>query len=207
MPKIIPIVITNQDILIKDRDSNKFITYQHSAKTTPPNIPFYHQFAAKISESQYYLKRFLKDLYGKKVNKYILAIVVPDDTSPLEQIFINEFFLHCDACKAVAQTTMSKVITKTHSKYVSISKTDRNVVLQYICNGEIMAEKMYDANDYDVKKIIEDSKRLHIDVEYAGMPVFINDFNMNMDDFHDFGQIITTKEFLDKIANVDIEKA
>lgn len=207
MPKIIPMVITNKDILVKKFDENTFVSYTMSNKTQNPNIPFYHQFAAKISESQYYFKHFLKDLYGKKVNKYVLAIIVPDDTSPLEQIFINEFFLHCDACKAVAQTTMSKVLTKNHTKYISLSKTDRNVILQYISNGEVMAEKMYDVNKYDTKKVFEDAKRIHIDVEYSGVPVFINDFNMNMDDFHQMGQVITTKEFLDKIANIDIEKA
>lgn len=29
---------------------------------------------------------------------------------------------------------------------------------------------------------------------------------MNMDDFLDMGQVITTKDFLDKIANVQTEK-
>ena len=35
---------------------------------------------------------------------------------------------------------------------------------------------------------------------------FINNFNMNMDDFLDMRQVITTKDFLDKIANVQTEK-
>ena len=30
---------------------------------------------------------------------------------------------------------------------------------------------------------------------------------MNMDDFLDMGQVVTTKDFLDKIAQVDVEKA
>lgn len=207
MPKIIPVLITNKDILVKDKDTDTFVTYTMSTKYNNPNIPFYHQYAAKISESQYYFKQFMKDLYGKSVKKYILAIIVPDDTSPLEKIFINEFFLHCDACKGVAQTTMSRVLTKSHSKYISLSKTDRNVILQYINNGDVMAEKMYDVSKYDPKQVIEDSRRIHIDVEYAGVPVYINDFNMNMDDFHELGKVINTKDFLDKIAKVDIEKA
>ena len=58
----------------------------------------------------------------------------------------------------------------------------------------------------NVRQIIEDAKRIHIDVEYSGVPVFINNFNMNMDDFADLGYVITTKDFLDKIANVHTEK-
>lgn len=207
MPKIIPMIITNQDILVKKPESDEFIAYKFTSKDQEPNIPFYHQFAAKISESQYYFKQFLKDLYGKKVNKYVLAIIVPDDTTALEQIFINEFFLHSDVCKAVAQTTMSKLLSKEDSKYISISKSNRNVILQYINNDDILAQKMYDINTVDVETVIEDSKRLHIEIEYNDVPTFVNDFNLNMEEFDDFGQVITTKDFLNKVANIDIEKA
>ena len=136
----------------------------------------------------------------------MLAIIVPDDTTPLEHIFINEFFLHSDACKAVAQLTMGQTLSKSHTKYISLSRSCRNIILQYINNGEILAQKQYDINTYSTKQIAEDAKRLHIDIEYSGAPFFINNFNMNMDDFLDMGQVITTKDFLDKIANVQTEK-
>ncbi|MBR2100140.1 MAG: hypothetical protein IJ927_02275 [Eubacterium sp.] len=170
------------------------------------NIPFYHQFAQKISECQYYFKQFIKREYGKKYSKSILAIITPDDTSALESIFINEFFLNSGACKAVAQMTMGQAISKNHSKYISISKSQRNITLQYINNNEVRAKKYYDFNSYDLKTIAEDAKRLHIDIEYEGVPVFVNNLNMNMDEFFEMGQVITPKEFLDKIAVIDIEK-
>ena len=47
-------------------------------------------------------------MYGKKLSKNILAILVPDDTTALESIFINELFLNSDACKAVAQMKMGQ---------------------------------------------------------------------------------------------------
>ena len=206
MPKTIPIIIANDKILVKEKDSDKFVTYEPSGIENEPNIPFFHQFAKKISESQYYFKDFMKKLYGKKVNKYVLAIIVPDDTSALEHIFINEFFLHSDACKAVAQITMAQTLSKNHSRYISISRSHRNIVLDYIANGEILAQRLYDTDNYEPPQIIEDAKRIHIDVEYSGVPIFINNFNMNMDDFADLGYVITTKDFLDKIANVQTEK-
>jgi hypothetical protein len=171
-----------------------------------PTIPFYHQFAKKISECQYYFKEFVKTIYGKKLSKFVLAIIVPDDTSALESIFINEFFLNSGACKAVAQMSMSQALSKAHTRYISISKSSRNVILQYINNNEVLAEKLYPLGTYDSKLIVEDAKRLHIDIEYSGVPIFVNDFNMNMDEFKEVGQVITTKDFLDKIAVVDVEK-
>ena len=77
MPKTIPITITNDKILVKEKDSDKFVIYSADGIIDEPNIPFYHQFAKKISESQFYFKDFMRKLYGKKVNKYVLAIIVP----------------------------------------------------------------------------------------------------------------------------------
>lgn len=53
---------------------------------------------------------------------------------------------------------------------------------------------------------MEDAKRLHIDIEYESAPVFINNFNLDMDDFFEMGIVITPKQFMDKIAEVDVQK-
>ncbi|MGN0531628.1 MAG: hypothetical protein ACI4IN_02405 [Eubacterium sp.] len=207
MPKTLPIIITDSCILVKDKDTDEFKTFVMPNIEMVDTIPFYHQFAKKISECQYYFKEFVKSIYGKKVTKYVIAIIVPDDTSPLEQIFIKEFFLNSGACKGVAQMTMGQAISKSHTKYITISKSTRNVILKYINNHEVLAQKLYPINNYDAKAVIEDAKRLHIDVEYSGMPIFINNINVNMDDFAELGTMVSTKEFLDKIAMIDVEKA
>ncbi len=206
MARTIPIIITNQNILVKMKDSDEFSTFEMPGIDSIVNIPFYHQFASKIAECQHHFKNFICELYGKRFNKNILAIVVPDDTSELEKIFIREFFVNSGACKAVAEITMGQALSKNHSRYISISKSSRDVCLQYINNNEIRSRKFYDVDDYSPKAVYEDAKRLHIDIEYAGVPVFINNFNMNMDDFFDFGEVVTPKDFLDKIAVIDVEK-
>ena len=206
MPKVIPMIITNEDILVKKRDSDEFVSFRMPGIEETCNIPFYHQFAQKISECQYYFKNFIKKEYEKKYSKSILAIITPDDTSSLESIFINEFFLNSGACKAVAQMTMGQALSKEYPRYISLSKSQRNIILQYINNNEVRAKKYYDFNSYDVKTIAEDAKRLHIDIEYEGVPIFINNLNMNMDEFFEMGQVVTPKDFLDKIAVIDIEK-
>lgn len=206
MPKTLPIIITDNSILVKDKDTDRFKTFVMPGIESVSTIPFYHQFAKKISECQYYFKEFVKEIYGKRVSKYVIAVIVPDDTSALESIFINEFFLNSGACKAVAQMTMGQAISKNHTKYITISKSTRNVILKYINNQEVLAQKLYPISDYNPRTVIDDAKRLHIDVEYSGMPVFINNINVNMDDFSEYGQMISTKEFLDKIAVIDVEK-
>ena len=171
-----------------------------------PNSPFYHDYAQRIAESQHYFKEFFKKLYPNKSARNVFAIIVPDDTSPLESIFINEFFLNSGTCKAVAQMQMGQTLSKDQPQYISISKSSRNVVLLYIKNNEIKASRFYDSNNYDAQRIIQDTQRIHIDVEYENTPVFINNFNMNMDDFFEAGEIISPKMFMDKIAVIDVEK-
>ncbi len=206
MAKSIPVIITNTNILVYDRAAGEFKSFSLPGISSQPNIPFYHAFAKKIAESQHYFKAFIKNIYPNKTSKNILAIVVPDDTSTLESIFINEFFLNSGACKAVAQITMGQALQKDIQAYISISKSSRNIVLLYIKNNEIQACRYYDCNNYDSQQIIEDAKRLHIDIEYEKTPVFVNNFNLNMDDFFDMGEVITPKSFMDKIAVIDVEK-
>lgn len=206
MPKTIPMIITNKNILLWDAEAEDFKAFEMQGINPQPNIPFYHCFAEKIAECQYYFKQFVKSIYGKKASKQILAIVVPDDTSRLESIFINEFFLNSGACKAVAQITMGQALDKYSSKYISISKSSRNIILQYINNNEVKASKQYLESFNDVQKIIEDAKRIHIDVEYEDVPIYVNNFNMNMDEFSEMGVLVSPKEFMDKISIIDVEK-
>lgn len=206
MAKTIPVIITNTNILVYDKANDEFKAFSLPGISTQPNIPFYHSFAKKIAEGQHYFREFVKNIYPGKLTKNIFAIIVPDDTSALESIFINEFFLHSGACKAVAQMTMGQALSKDIKSYISISKSSRNIVLQYIKNNEVHACRYYDCNNYDADKIKEDAKRLHIDIEYESTPVFVNNFNLNMDDFFDMGELITPKQFMDKIAVIDVEK-
>lgn len=206
MPKTLPIIVSDHNILIREKDSDRFVAFEMPGIEEHNGIPFYHEFAGKISECQYNFREFVRTLYDKKMSKYVLAIIVPDDTTPLEKIFLNEFFLHSGACKAVAQITMSQALSKGHTRYISVSRSIRNIVLRYINEGETLAERYYPVTDYSPKEIMEDAKRLHIDIEYAGVPVFVNNFNLACDDLAEMGQVITTKDFLDKIAYVDTEK-
>ena len=74
---------------------------------------------------------------------------------------------------------MALALQKDENKYVSISKSSRNIVVEYVRNHESVVTKYY---------------------------VFINNFNMNMDEYLSFGNVVTPKQFLDKIAEIDVEK-
>lgn len=206
MARTIPIIITNTNVLVYNKTAAGFEAFSPAGISGRPNIPFYHAYAKEIAKTQRLFKDFVKSNCPGKASKNILAIIVPDDTSPLESIFINEFFLNSGACKAVAQMTMGQALSKDIPAYVSISKSSRNIVLQYIKNNEILAARYYDCNRFDAGRIKSEAEKLHIDIEYNKTPVFVNNFNLNMDEFFDMGEVITPKEFMDKIAACDVEK-
>ena len=89
---------------------------------------------------------------------------------------------------------------------MSISKSGRNLVLLYVKNNEVIVSRYYDANGYDPAVVKADAARLHIDIEYKQVPVYVNNFNMNMDEFLDMGTVISPKDFMEKIAAVDVAK-
>lgn len=206
MAKTVPMIITNNSILVMDKACEQFKIFNMPSLNPSPNIPFYHEFAEKIAEGQYYFKEFMKGIYGKKLSKYILAIIVPDDTSKLESIFINEFFVNSGACKAVAQMPMALALSKEEVRYISVSKSQRNVILEYVRNNETVVKRLYDIHTCDASQVMADCEKLHIDIEYNDVPVFVNNFNMNMDEFIEMGELISPKQFMEKISNIDVEK-
>ncbi len=70
MAKTIPMIVTNNSILVKDRDGEGFKPFNLPSLNPLPNIPFYHEYAEKIAESQYYFKEFMKVTAKSSVNIY-----------------------------------------------------------------------------------------------------------------------------------------
>lgn len=205
MAKSIPVLVTNSTILVKDGETDNFKEFYIPALHEQPNIPFYHQFANEIQKNQNMFCNFIKSLYGKRISKYVIALIVPDDTSRLESIFLNEFFLHSGVGKAVAHATMGQALSK-DEQYISLSRTMRNIVLQYIQGDKIQAQKFYDIHNYDPQTIRLDAQRIHIDVEYKETPIYINNFTLDMDEFFDMGTVITPQRLLEIISELMVEK-
>ena len=72
---------------------------------------------------------------------------------------------------------MALALQKDENKYVSISKSSRNIVVEYVRNHESVVTKYYDMTTADPNVIMADAAKLHIDLEYESVPVFINNFN------------------------------
>lgn len=204
MAAIIPIIVTNSNILVKRKGRNEFLSFNMDHIDEVPNVPFYHHYAKKLDESVTRLKAFIKAEYGTLLAKPVLAIVLPDDTTELERAFLQSFF--SNVSKAVAISLMSQTLTHEYVRYISVSRTSRCIALQYISEGEVMAERYYDSTSYDPDQIKLDATRLHIDADNSDVPVFVNNLHGDMIDFMDMGEVVFADTFRRAICDITVEK-
>lgn len=204
MATTIPIIVTNTNILVKRKGRNEFLPFNIENIENIPNVPFYHHYAKKLDESVTLFKAFLKSEYGTFLPKPVLAIIIPDDTTELERAFLQSFF--SNVSKAVAISLMSQTLSSENLRYISVSRTERSIALQYISDGNVLAERYYDVNTYDAAQIKLDAARLHIDADDADVPVFVNNLSGDMLDFMDMGEVIFADTFRRSICDITVEK-
>lgn len=204
MAATIPVIVTNFNLLVKRKGKNEFLPFNTETIDNIPNVPFYHHYAKKLDESVTLFKAFIKAEYGTLLPKPVLAIIIPDDTTELERAFLQSFF--SNVSKAVAISLMSQTLSAEHLRYISVSRTVRSIALQYISDGEVMAERYYDAGNYDIGQIKMDATRLHIDADTEEIPVFVNNLNGDMIDFMDMGEVLFADTFRRSVCDINVEK-
>lgn len=204
MAVTIPVIIMRDKLLIKKKGKFEYFEFAAQQSSEIPNVPFYHEFAKNMDDVISQLKEEIKREYSMLLAKPVLAVVVPDDTSSLELAFIQSFFLNFG--KAVALTKMSQTLSQSVSQYISLSKTERSVALQYVNKDEIFAERYYDSTNYDIQIIKNDIQRLHIDVDYHDVPIYINNLHNDMADLLELGQPVNAEAFKRRICDIKIEK-
>ena len=94
-----------------------------------------------------------------------------------------------------------------HPKIFASILADENEAKTLDCPVfSLVVVNLYPFEDYKGVNADTDTLVKNIDIEYENTPVFVNNFNLNMDDFFDMGEVIAPKQFMDKIAVIDVEK-
>lgn len=165
-----------------------------------PNVPFYYHF---FDEDKTYIKDMTSLVKKLKIRNAI--IIAPDDSVDIEvdKKVLTEFFLQCRVKKVRVQPQCS-LLCQDCKKYISISRTTRTMILQYIVNNKSIAKKYYDKNYTDMDKIASDIKSLHTDCEYESIPVYINNLNDDMEEFRAMGTLISLNDIIKNIMNYEM---
>lgn len=188
------IVTDNSFVMKKDGDtSENIIAFQSYI----PNIPFYYHLFDKDKNYITEITKQVKSLRMKKV-----TIVLPDDAIDIQvdKQILTEFFMQCGT-KIVKINFQCFLLNLEKENYITISKTVRNLVLQYISNKKSLTTKYYDKEYTDVLQISSDIKKFHNDYGYGEIPVYINNINNNMDRFKSLGDMVSINDAFANIMN------
>lgn len=189
-------IVSNSSFIIKKEDD-----YAESVielESFIPNVPAYHHLFDKDKEG--YLKDIRSQIKSLKVKD--VTIIMPDDSVDIEvdKRILIEFFLQ-SGVKKVQVNFQCFFLSLDNKKYIAVSRTARNLVVQYIAYNKSVAKKFYDKNYTDIKQIIIDTKNLHIDCTNDMMPVYVNNINNDMEGFMDIGKLVSLKDLSANIAN------
>lgn len=192
------IIVSNSSFIIKKDDDNfeNIIELQSFI----PNVPaYYHLYDIDKKD---YIEDIKSQIKRLKIKDAI--IIMPDDTIEIEvdKKMIIEFFLQVGV-KKVQVNFQCYYMNLDNKKYISISKTSRMVVLQYISYNKTINKKYYDRNLIDINQIKKDINNIHDDM-YSVLPVFVNNINDDMKGFEDVGNLISLSELQTNIKNNNI---
>lgn len=188
------IIVSNNSLIIKKEDD--YSEYIINLQQFIPNIPaYYHLFDA---DKENYIKDIKNQIKGLKIKN--ATIIFPDDCMDIQidkQILI-EFLMLCGVKKTQVDFQCF-LLNLNDKKYISISKTTRLIVMQYIAYRNSISKKYYEKDYTDIEQIKLDMKNLHPDCQYTMIPVYINNINNDMGRFKVIGNLISLDNI---IANI-----
>jgi DNA mismatch repair ATPase MutS len=189
------IIVRNNSFIIKreDDDLESVIELQ----TFIPHIPAYYHLFDEDKEN------YIKDIKGeiKRLKIKNATIIFPDDSIDLEvdKRVLTEFFLQAGVKKI--QVNFQCFFLSFDKKYISVSKTARTLIMQYIAYNKSVSKRYYDKNYTDIEQIMIDIKKLHTECANNRIPVFINNINNDMEGFKAVGKLTSLYDITTNIMN------
>jgi hypothetical protein len=184
------VIVGNSSLIIKKEDDDLESVIE--LQTFIPNVPAYHHLFDIDKED--YIKHIRSQIKSLKIKN--ATIIFPDDSIDLEadQRILIEFFLQ-SGVKKVQVNFQCFLLGVYDKKYISLSKTARTIVMQYIAYNKTIAKKYYDRNYADTEQIIADMKTLHTDLTHSMVPIYINNINNDMEGFRAVGKLVSLHDF------------
>lgn len=193
------IIVSNNSFIIKKEGEPLEKTIE--LQSFIPNVPAYHNLFDKDKAN--YIEDIRKQIKSLKIKNAV--IVLPDDAVDVEvdQRVLIEFFMLCGV-KKTQLNFQCFLLSLQDKKYVSISKTVRNMVVQYIEYNKVISRKYYEKDYSDMEQLVLDIKSLNGDYEYGMIPVYINNMNGDMESFNIMGNMVSLDDIIENAVKNDM---
>jgi len=191
------VILRDNKMLININDQSNLVEYSFTDLETYPNIPFY----INIFETNNIRKNLKPMVYenlntlSEKIFKPEVFVLVDDDTMGIEKRAIEEFILISLAPKKVAMVEQCLLLSPTGiEQYISVSKSCRLIILSYIKNRDILAQKFIENKDYSVEELIKLIRTLHDDCKFNKLDIYLNGTHLKK--YSEIGKVIDIYELL-----------
>ncbi|OPJ63794.1 hypothetical protein [Clostridium oryzae] len=193
------IIVSNNSFIIKKEGEPLEKTIE--LQSFIPNVPAYHHLFDKDKAN--YIEDIRKQIKSLKIKNAV--IVLPDDAVDVEvdQRVLIEFFMLCGV-KKTQLNFQCFLLSLQDKKYVSISKTVRNMVVQYIEYNKVISRKYYEKDYSDMEQLVLDIKSLNGDYEYGMIPLYINNMNGDMESFNIMGNMVSLDDIIENAVKNDM---
>jgi hypothetical protein len=185
------VIVSNNSFIIKKEGDDSESTIE--LMSFIPNVPsYYHLF-------DHDKKDYISDINNqiKRLRIKNAVIVFPDDCLELEvdSRVIIEFFMQ-SGVKKIQESFQCFHLDLNSKKYISLSKTARALVVQYIAYSKSITKIYYDKEFKNMEQISSDMRNLHTECEYGDIPVYINNINNDMESFKSVGSMIFRNDII-----------
>ncbi len=190
------ILVTNNSFIIRNEYSGSETII--SFPVFIPNVPFYYHL---LDDASNYFTNIIKQVKSLKI-KYA-TIILPDDAIDMEidKQLLTAFFRQSGA-KHILLKNHSFLLSPEYGSYISVSRTTRAVILQYISDNKSLAKRYYDIDIINPDQLISGMNRLHNDCAYGKTPVFINNMYEDMTSYESIGTMVTLYSMLNNLPKL-----
>ncbi|MCM1991284.1 hypothetical protein [Oceanirhabdus seepicola] len=197
------VILRDNKMLININDQSNIVEYSFTDLETYPNIPFY----INIFETENVRKKIKPIVYenlntlSEKIFKPEVFVLVDDDTMGTEKRAIEEFILLSLAPKKVAIVPQCLLLApKDIEKYIAVSKSCRLIILSYIKNRKVLAQKFIDNKEYSVEELKELIRNLHDECKLNKLNIYLNGTHLKK--YAEIGKVIDIYELLNNTQNL-----
>jgi len=197
------VILRDNKMLFKINDQSNVIEYSFTDLKAYPNIPFY----INIFESENIRKSIKPIVYenlntlSEKIFKPEVFVLVDDDTMGIEKRAIEEFILISLAPRKVAIIEQCLLLAPNDiEKYIAVSISCRLIILSYIKNRDVLAQKFIDNKACSVEELKELIRNLHDDCESNKLDIYLNGTHLKK--YSQLGKVIDTYELFDNAQKI-----
>ncbi|MCR5609625.1 MAG: hypothetical protein K6G26_11230 [Lachnospiraceae bacterium] len=200
MKPLVNIIVENEGFLIKNPMNFDCIKIMPKNIYKIPNIPFYHSLWAYegtlIKPNITELQDCITNAYGK-LSKLTPMVACPADSLPVDIRLLEETFEICGLPNPKLISKSSLLALNGVPHYISISASERLVILEWYNNREPIETRYYSKSAVNKNKLLTDINNIRYKQQGGNINIFIFDGCNELKELYELGECINANQMME----------